>query len=891
MRRFSTSIALALSTLLLVSVTSAQQTAATSQPTVTSAQQPSTTAVPYLIRYSGTLKDAQGTASVPSTTIGVTFAIYKQQDGGAAVWQETQNVTPDASGQYSVILGSTTAAGLPDDLFSQQEQRWLGIQVQGEAEQPRVLLVSVPYAFKAHDAETLGGLPASAFIKAPLSSIAGSASTDASTAVSALGNAGNSGGTSKGRGKDGKLPPNGCLETSGYITYWDANGALCPSMLFQVIGGSNNGYIGIGTLFPSTALDVNGIINARKWYDIGLGELAFAGFGFNNLPSKRDTFVGVGAGTTIPANPPLTPAGETDNTFIGYYAGTTTTGTGISNTFIGSQAGFTNVTGTLNTFTGYRAGLFNTGNNNSCYGADSCLHNTSGTQNVCVGDAACFRNDTGSANTYVGFGAAFTNGGNINNNTFTGWHSGFNNSGSNNSFYGYQAGFNNTADGNSFYGYQAGLANLTGNQNAFFGNAAGISNATGHANTFSGNGAGFQHIDGDQNTFSGTSAGFNDYHGKANTFIGASAGQDNDGPGHVSGNQNTAVGVGAGLLAFGSHNTFTGYGAGSGVLNQSNGNYNTFTGESAGGNNTTGSYNTSYGYLAGLGNATGNSNVYLANSGANESNTIRIGMKGVGNQQQNMVFFDPILLYPTSSPYPDVVTIDNPSGKLGHAPYPTGGGVMGNCPSGVNYITKWLTNTPPTVQCSSIYENAGSAVGPQVGIGTTTFKTTNPAKLEVQYTDTTSAYPSVLRLHNPGPLNVFTQTGILFSTINDYDTARIYATLDCNNAGTCERISLQTAFPGGHYLDTLNVKNGTVGIGTINPAATLDVNGTVRVQNLPAGGNGPHVCFNANNILTACTPPAGDEIKTLQDQIQSLQKQNEDLQQRLSRLEALVEKK
>ena len=48
---------------------------------------------------------------------------------GTSVWMETQNVTPDANGQYNVILGSTTATGLPDDLFSQQEQRWLGVQV------------------------------------------------------------------------------------------------------------------------------------------------------------------------------------------------------------------------------------------------------------------------------------------------------------------------------------------------------------------------------------------------------------------------------------------------------------------------------------------------------------------------------------------------------------------------------------------------------------------------------------------------------------------------------------------------------------------------------------------------------------------------------------------
>ncbi len=147
MHRFSITVALSL---LLVSISSAQQT--------------STTAVPNLIRYGGTLQDAQGTPSIPSMTVGVTFAIYKQQEGGAAVWQETQNVTTDASGNYSVLLGSTTATGLPGDLFSQQEQRWLGVQVQGRAEQPRVLLVSVPYAMKAAEADRLAGHSASEFV-------------------------------------------------------------------------------------------------------------------------------------------------------------------------------------------------------------------------------------------------------------------------------------------------------------------------------------------------------------------------------------------------------------------------------------------------------------------------------------------------------------------------------------------------------------------------------------------------------------------------------------------------------------------------------------------------------------------------------------------------------
>ncbi|HEY4962899.1 MAG TPA: peptidase S74, partial [Terriglobales bacterium] len=97
----------------------------------TSAQQANNSTVPNLIRYSGTVLQPRS-AAVSSPIVGVTFAIYKQQEGGAPVWLETQNVTPDATGHYSVLLGSTTATGLPSDLFSLQEERWLGVQVQGQ---------------------------------------------------------------------------------------------------------------------------------------------------------------------------------------------------------------------------------------------------------------------------------------------------------------------------------------------------------------------------------------------------------------------------------------------------------------------------------------------------------------------------------------------------------------------------------------------------------------------------------------------------------------------------------------------------------------------------------------------------------------------------------------
>ena len=110
--------------------------------------------VPPVVRFTGTLPAA-------NATVGVTFALYKDQTGGAPLWLETQNVSLDSSGRYTVNLGTNHAGGLPAELFAAGEARWLGVQPEGQAEQPRVLLVSVPYAMKAADAETLGGLPAS----------------------------------------------------------------------------------------------------------------------------------------------------------------------------------------------------------------------------------------------------------------------------------------------------------------------------------------------------------------------------------------------------------------------------------------------------------------------------------------------------------------------------------------------------------------------------------------------------------------------------------------------------------------------------------------------------------------------------------------------------------
>lgn len=142
-------------------------------------------AVPRLVRFGGTLKDAGGN---PRTgTIGIVFSIYSQPDGGTPLWQETQNVHADDQGRYDVLLGSTSDEGLPATAFT-SGPRWLGVRplLPDEGEQPRVLLVSVPFALRAADAETLGGLPASAFAKVPPENSAVSIGTPTNSAPIAV---------------------------------------------------------------------------------------------------------------------------------------------------------------------------------------------------------------------------------------------------------------------------------------------------------------------------------------------------------------------------------------------------------------------------------------------------------------------------------------------------------------------------------------------------------------------------------------------------------------------------------------------------------------------------------------------------------------------------------
>lgn len=150
----------------------------------------------------------------------------------------------------------------------------------------------------------------------------------------------------------------------------------------------------------------------------------------------------------------------------------------------------------------------------------------------------------------------------------------------------------------------------------------------------------------------------------------------------TSGQGNTAIGWNAGLvLNTGSDNTLIGFDAGAGLLGAA---LNTFVGGISGRNVTTGTGNTAIGYgslqnlmtginnvVVGSGAVTGSAyngaetaNILIAASGtAGESNTIRIGIQGSANTQQNQCFIAGIVGVTNSNA--QAVTIDSTSGQLG----------------------------------------------------------------------------------------------------------------------------------------------------------------------------------------------------------------------------------
>jgi hypothetical protein len=205
----------------------AQEPAGTSQAAAPAA------VVPQTIRFSGLAPNRAG------DDVEAVFNIYAGDQGGEPVWSEKQTVKVGADGRYSVLLGSASQGGLPQSVFADGQARWVGVSIERGEERPRTLLVSVPYAMKSADAETLAGRRAEEFVtQAQLSATAKSLATKAAALAIPM------------------QAPTGS-GTAGYLPVWTGSSTLGNSFILQT-GTATAPLIGIGIAKPGTTLDVMG---------------------------------------------------------------------------------------------------------------------------------------------------------------------------------------------------------------------------------------------------------------------------------------------------------------------------------------------------------------------------------------------------------------------------------------------------------------------------------------------------------------------------------------------------------------------------------------------------------------------------------------------------------
>jgi len=143
------------------------------------------------------------------------------------------------------LLGASTTEGVPLELFSANQAQWLGVQPEGQAEQ-RILLVSVPYALKAADAETLGGIPASSFV------LAAPAAAGATTSTGQTGTTPTA---------TGALVPSPAITGSGTVNTLAKFDASTTNLISSSITDTGTAVstmepVGIGTASPGALLDV-----------------------------------------------------------------------------------------------------------------------------------------------------------------------------------------------------------------------------------------------------------------------------------------------------------------------------------------------------------------------------------------------------------------------------------------------------------------------------------------------------------------------------------------------------------------------------------------------------------------------------------------------------------
>lgn len=357
---------------------------------------------PQFVNYQAVARNAQGSV-LPNQTVTVRLTIYSGTPTGTIVHLETDTVTTNQFGLFTIAIGSNSVipggfAGI--DWGS--GNKYLKVELDPAAgsnfsDMGTSQLMSVPYALYAANAPAGATGPTGATGNDGAQGITGPqgpTGADGQNGVNGI------------DGATGPTGPTGLLPdgaAAGNTPYWDgAAWVVNSSNLFN-----NGGNVGIGTTTPNFQLQTtqdasfNGVRIGRGAGNVNTN----TALGFNVLAVNTTGSFNTASGwAALLQN---TSDGNTANGALALSANTT----GIFNTAAGYQALNTNVGGVQNTAFGAQALSQNiSANNNVAVGYQALANTTTGANNTAVGTSALFGNTTGESNTAIGYLANVTSG-------------------------------------------------------------------------------------------------------------------------------------------------------------------------------------------------------------------------------------------------------------------------------------------------------------------------------------------------------------------------------------------------------------------------------------------------------------------------------------------------
>ena len=498
--------------------------------------------VPQGINYQAVARDQAGNP-LKNEALTVRISILQGGPDGTVVWEEDHQVTTNAFGMFTLVIGDPLATPGNGSLDSFDKIDWsLGdyyLQVAlddgtGFQYYDPVPFLSVPYARVAEHVEGGWQNIADTLVYTSGSIAIGTESPNGSKLAVQGDDVASGAPLFEVKRKDGQTVF--AVYNDSIRMYVKATPGKNPR------GGFAIGGFGMTKGEPQTLMFISPD-SARIYIDQSDSKRPRGGFAIGGFGMTK-------GGTTQLMS--LTK----ENYFIGHESGKNIT-TGIYNQFFGYQAGMNVTEGSNNVFLGYQAGLSGgnaAGSNNVFLGTRSGVSNVYGSDNIFLGDSSGASSVSGDKNVYIGTQSGKSSVGG-DENIYIGWRSGYLGGGSQNICIGNYSGYSNQSGQNLFIGEYAGEKNTSGTRNSFVGFFAGQSNVTGNQNTYLGQFAGMDNLN-SFNTYIGYWSGGKNVNGQKNSFLGYRSGQG------TTGSYNVFMGYKAGEGNQGSGNVFIGYMAG-----------------------------------------------------------------------------------------------------------------------------------------------------------------------------------------------------------------------------------------------------------------------------------------------------------------------------------------